>query len=371
MIIIEKKVIDMIKKIISYVQEGKMTLDEFPLDSVMTLIENTIGDTAWKYIGSKSNENFIEITKVYNEYFRDILDKNDITGCIHLLEIYELSYRCLYTAIETTERDFREGPYRQMIIDLGEAYAEVQYRLHKLRQGNICKKSDIDGRCVVCTILLIEDSKLYQPAEINPQFDYICFTLKEELCGTKEGVWEFRKLENKENLSDKLLVKRLMILLHEYLPEYDYSIWIDINMKITGDIIQFYKAYGEGKAFLGFPKSTSDCIYEDIDSFGMTSDDINVSIRKRMYHYEKEGYPVHNGLIDSRVMIRNHRDTEMMAIMEEWWEEVEKCVEGGDNCFNYVAWKNNYSFAICNLFIYYNPYFKNKSVDLDIESEEY
>ena len=147
---------------------------------------------------------------------------------------------------------------------------------------------------------------------------------------------------------------------HQFLAEYDYSIWTHSNMQIVGDVLRFCEVYGEGKSFLGFSNTKEDCIYEDMSVAHVRMDDLNIDIRKKLVRYEKEGYPAHNGLIDGRVMVRDHRDKNMCRVMEEWWREIQDCYSFMGSVFNYIA---------CNLFIYTNPYFRNSKIDLETNEE--
>ena len=88
-----------------------------------------------------------------------------------------------------------------------------------------------------------------------------------------------------------------------------------------------------------------------------------------MVRYKKEGYPKHNGLIDGRIMVRSHNDETLCKIMEEWWQQIPRGYSFMENVFNYLAWKNQFPFSICNQFIYENPYFKVSGIDLDTREE--
>ena len=120
---------------------------------------------------------------------------------------------------------------------------------------------------------------------------------------------------------------------------------------------------------MSFPSAKEDCIYENMSVTQMGTDELNIKVRKMMLSYRKEGYPEHYGSIDGRVMVRNHKDSELCRIMEEWWEEVKGSFIFIDNVFNYIAWKNKFPFSICNLFVYENPYFKVSDIDLDTHEE--
>lgn len=377
MIAVDNSVVELLRKIRLYLEDGKLTLDRFPAESVFEIIENTMGNSIWQCIGKVENDAFIMMPKLYREQLTDCMDRQDVRGCIRCMELFENTYKAFYSALSSSEVEFRQKPYKKMIIDLGNAYAEVQYRLHQERQreladrmyqGQKTQKELITGRGVVYTCRIGKDIIVQQPKEINPHWDYIYFTDQELLDGQELGAWKCRKMDNEEGLEPAMLFEKYKILADELWEEYDYSIYTENNMMIVGDVEQFCKIYGNGNSLLGFAKTELDCIYQ-INCTGMTNDDVNIAIRKRILHYRKEGFPENYGLLDQGVIIRNHHDEELAKVLHEWWEELKEYKGLKENCFNYIAWKNNYSFSLCDLFRYYNPYFKNVEVELDIEEE--
>ena len=256
MLEINKKVTDILRKLRNYLEEEKMSMEQFPLDSIFEIIENTLGATVWNCVGSGENEAFAKVPELYKRWFEEIVEKNDVKGCIRMLELFENNYRCLYTAIGASERDFREGPYRRMILEIGSAYAKMQYRLHQRRQEGKKKetKNLVNGKGVIYTCVGNKDMVPYQPLEINDELDYICFTPDEEKWGTTIGVWSFRKPieeDETENSIEKFYTRH-KILGPLLLSEYDYSVWVQHSIQIVGDVVQFCRAYANGYSFLGF-----------------------------------------------------------------------------------------------------------------------
>lgn len=371
MIRIEQNVIDTIEKVKNYIKSGVLKTENFPMDSICILIENTLGDSFWDCVGSRANEAFHGMPNVYKKSFENCMEKGDIEGCCNLLDIFKNSYKALYSVMSEDERIFRQKPYRKMIQELGNAYAQTQYRLHKERMGKLPKKDIklMEGRGVVYTCLLEEGETLYQPNDVESRMDYICFTTIEEKWGTTEGVWKFYKIDNTDNWEKSKIETEYCILAHEILKDYDYSVWINHSIMIAGEIEHFCKVYAEGNSFLGFSQCNEDCLYSDISYTQMATDDLNIEMRKRIHRYKKEGYPEHNGLIDCCIMIRNHHDKQLQKVMNEWWEESQDFSVIEKNCFNYVAWKNDFPFSLCDLFSYSNPYFINMDVELDTKEE--
>ena len=86
--------------------------------------------------------------------------------------------------------------------------------------------------------------------------DYICYTD----ANIKSDLWEVRKstpIYTEPNRN----AKKYKVLPHRYLSEYDWSVWIDGNIKIHSDIRPLcsgepYKLYDHMKVF-----DARDCIY--------------------------------------------------------------------------------------------------------------
>ena len=374
---VDEKVINLVEKIRRALRQGQIQPDGFPMDEINNLIEYTLGESFWECIGSRTNYGFGNLPEIYRECLEEAVKREDVEECGRILHLFECTYQIFYTALDEEEKNFRQRPYRQMIIDLGTANTQMQYRLHKERQKNFKKKKEYvlgEGRGVVYTCLLGENI-LKQPEEVSMQVDYLCFTDNEEKWGKKEGVWKFCAIEKadseaeSEDLQRSLWENKCRILAHKLLPEYDYSVWVAPDITIVGDVLRFGKVYGDGMSLLTFPNPEEDCIYDDMSATQMGTDEINIMIRKTMLRYHKEGYPEHNGLIDGRVIMRNHKDEELGRVMEAWWDEIRNGYVNMENIFNYIAWKHQYPFSICNLFMYHNLYFKVSDIDLDTHEE--
>ena len=373
----DEKVINLVEKIRRALRTGQIEPDAFPMDEIGNMIEYTLGKSFWDCIGSRSNYGFGNLPEIYKECLAEAVKRKDMEECGRILHLFECTYQIFYTALDEEEKIFRQKPYRQMIIDLGTANTQMQYRLHKERQKAFPKKEAYrlgEGKGAVYTCLLGE-GVLNQPEEVSAQVDYLCFTDDEEKWGKKEGVWKFCAAEQMEIDADGEEIRKALseckykIMAHKLLPEYDYSLWVAPDITITGDILRFGKVYGEGMSLLTFLNAEKDCLYEDMSVTQMATDELNIRIRKNMLRYRKEGYPEHNGLIDGRVIMRSHRDEELGKVMEKWWEEIQSGYIYTGNIFNYVAWKYQFSFAVCNLFIYHNLYYKVSDIDLDTREE--
>lgn len=79
----------------------------------------------------------------------------------------------------------------------------------------------------------------------------------------------------------------------------------------------------------------------------------------QMERYRNEGYPEHNGLIDSGILVRELKNQKVINLMETWWQEVLHGSKRDQLSFNYACWKNDFVYDTADLFIYGNDYVKS------------
>ena len=185
--------------------------------------------------------------------------------------------------------------------------------------------------------------------------DYICYTDVD----VKSDLWEVRKstpIYNDPNRN----AKKYKVLPHRYLSEYDWSVWIDGNIKIISDIRPLcsgdsYKLYDHMKTF-----DKRNCVYDEaqtILNFGKINSerypekgiknwkDNPKLIVEQMNKYISEGYPKQNGLSTTPIMIRNHNNRDVIKHNEDWWMEIKHHSKRDQLSFDYVGWKNGFNFV--------------------------
>jgi len=185
--------------------------------------------------------------------------------------------------------------------------------------------------------------------------DYICYTDSD----IKSDLWEVRKstpIYNDPNRN----AKKYKVLPHRYLRDYDWSVWIDGNIKIISDIRPLcsgdpYKVYDHMQVF-----DKRNCIYDEaqaILNFGKINSERTPErgiknwkdnpklIVDQMNRYISEGYPKNNGLATNPIIVRNHNDSDVIAVMEDWWTEIKYNSKRDQLSFNYIAWKTGFNFV--------------------------
>lgn len=370
MVIKEKEVLGIINQVLQSVKNKEVPVELVPMGDLMKLLEATLGGTFWKGIGVTKQDAFGTMPLRYKELLEHCQEIKDTEGFILALELLINQYQCTYAILSKEEINHRTKKPKLYVLNIGSAMASVQYWLHKKQQSGENRNSisfDRDRRGVVYTCLVGKNVTLYQPEYISVYLDYICFTDKKEKWGTKEGVWEYRKMEKREeNESNSSMYYRYKIKPQEVLAEYDYSIWVNAQMQIIGEVEQLYDIYGEGSSFLAFPAYVQDNLYEAVRT-GLSTDDENIQLRRKLLHYREAGFPEHFGMISTNMMYRNHQDETLNRVMDIWWQESEECQQLREFGFSYAAWKCGLNYSLCDFFAEWNPYIKNVELDLVLE----
>jgi len=151
--------------------------------------------------------------------------------------------------------------------------------------------------------------------------------------------------------------KKFKVLPHRYLQNYEYSIFIDGNMYVVGNVDELIEKYlsDSNIAFFDHNKNRMDprdCIYDEYNAImNLGKNDPNQNFKDNpqvMYdqvkRYQDEGYPSHNGLITGMVILRRHNEKDCIRVMEDWWTEIKYGSKRDQLSFNYVAWKNKTKF---------------------------
>lgn len=165
-------------------------------------------------------------------------------------------------------------------------------------------------------------------------YDYVCFTDSPQSSTT----WTVKAIpENIKHLSKVKQQRWVKLHPHKLLPDYDYSIWIDANVKVLGNPNELIdEAYS-----VEIPKHpVRNCIYAEKRACLMIKKDKEEIMEPQMERYRAEGYPKNNGLVQTNIMFRKHNDAGCIKLMEDWWAEIEKGSHRDQLSFNYALWKN-------------------------------
>lgn len=207
-------------------------------------------------------------------------------------------------------------------------------------------------RGVVYTAIFGDYESLLDPKIVDSNLDYICFTDNPNITS---DIWEIRLVTGLD-MDNTRKARTIKTLPHKYLQEYDFSIWIDAAFQIVGDLEEYANIYSQKGIFLAITHSWRDCIYDEADAVINANKDDTEIVKNQMHKYESEGFPKKYGLIESGVLIRRHNDNQVIKVMEDWNKEIMGSSKRDQLSFNYVSWKNNFSYDKVPLFCWKNQF---------------
>lgn len=179
-----------------------------------------------------------------------------------------------------------------------------------------------------------------QPSVIDRSFDYILFT--NDTYEKKIGVWNIRQIPY--NNKDKTRIARwVKTHPHILLNDYDYSLWMDANVVIDDcRFFRFLNAIISDNSILAtFDHNDRDCIYDEGFQIVALMIDSPISVLKEVIKISSSGYPFHNGLCETNVVLRKHNHHQIVRVDEDWWYMIDNYSKRDQLSFNYVTWKNN------------------------------
>ena len=193
-------------------------------------------------------------------------------------------------------------------------------------------------RFVVYSALVGAYDAIPQPAVVDEIFDFVLFT--NEVGGAKVGVWQIRPIEYKNQDTTRIAryVKTHPELL---LPEYEASVWIDMNVLIKTDYLykRVAQMYDEGILVSSMCHPGNDCIYEEAFSvmhMRVERESIVLDWCRQLY---KEKYPRHIGLCETNVLYRLHKMAKVADFDAFWWRCINEHSRRDQLSFNYALWK--------------------------------
>lgn len=182
--------------------------------------------------------------------------------------------------------------------------------------------------------------EIKEPIYIDPEIDYYIFTEQEI---NQESVW--KKLEMPEKLKNSMtsLEQARYVKSHpqEFFADYEYSIFIDGNVRITCDIKPLiYSMIAAEKKIAIHRHQVRDCIYDEAKAIYAAGKASYQDLKKQTGEYKRIGFPKHFGLFETNIVIRNHNDEDCKIIMDTWWNEMEKFTKRDQMSFTVALWKN-------------------------------
>ena len=169
-------------------------------------------------------------------------------------------------------------------------------------------------------------------------------------------IWNIIKIDFPD-LDPRMIAKIFKVNPHLFFPKYEYSIWIDANIKIVGNLEKLIDKYLLNDIIAFFKHPTRKCIYDEAMHLIKLGYINEKSIKDQISFYKNKDYPKKNGLVAGRFILRRHNDMKCIELMKLWWKEIQKFTIRDQLSFNYVSWYKKQNYNIIDLDHFNNEYF--------------
>lgn len=186
--------------------------------------------------------------------------------------------------------------------------------------------------------------------------EYLCFTNNPKI---KSSYWKMVYIEDEDNLGNMLLSRKIKILGHPYLEQYDISIWVDGALEVKGKLRQFVKEWCDLSRYpmACFCHRLRNCVYDEARACIVHRKADKEDVIKYLNFLEQEEFPKEYGLAECTVLIRKENDLEVKRTMKLWFELLCKYVKRDQLSFPYSIWKTGLKIHWINLNVFDNPWF--------------
>jgi hypothetical protein len=195
-----------------------------------------------------------------------------------------------------------------------------------------------DYKIAIYTCMIGRYDHIQEPLFKPDNVDYIIVTDGPfPSSDTWKGI-NIRTIKGVPPLDDSRVSRYIKLHPHLFLNDYDYSIYIDANIKTIGDmryLIYLLNQYG----FIANLHRHRDCIYKEIEACIRLKKDNPQIMRKQIDTYRNAAMPEHYGLIEANLLVRDHHNPACIEIMKKWWQEIEKHCGRDQLSLPFVLWE--------------------------------
>jgi hypothetical protein len=184
-------------------------------------------------------------------------------------------------------------------------------------------------------------------------FDYILFTNNKDI---KSSTWDVRYLDNEDDLDNVRLARQVKHQYYKYVPDYDLTLWVDGNVEIVGNVLDFIKTLPlEVSDFFVSKHPHRQNIFQEAQTCVQLGKDSYDNIANQITQYKLEGIPPKLPLVESGVLLRKNTK-KIRKFCDFWFEQVMKYTPRDQLSFTYTLWRNP-----MNVFLFpaFRDYYRN------------
>lgn len=255
--------------------------------------------SAWEKAGGFPEDGFFGVD---NEYDRRIRKAG--------LKTYRLDGLYCYHIRDREGENWIEG------VDVSASLAKRRTPLEIKRSGGPARLPS--KRCVYTVLTGGYDDGL--PPHANASgWDFVAFV--DDMTIPPNG-WKLRKLDARGR-DPKRASRLYKLLAHKHLPEYEYSLYIDANIRLWRDPSDMARQAGVPDV-CSVKHPWRACVYDELTACMELDKAPAEALKAQKQRYRAEGVPRGLPLYENGCMLRRHNAPAVRELMEAWWAELER-----------------------------------------------
>lgn len=212
-------------------------------------------------------------------------------------------------------------------------------------------------RLLVYTCVFGGYDRVFPPVLVEPTVDYVIVTDNADM---HVPGWRTKLVEFADSSNPKTENRRIKMLGHRMLGEYDASVYLDGNVRVLGPLSPLLNEFLETNSALGvYPHPRRDSVAEEIQACviaGKVTD--STKAMRELSEYVADGFPDRNGLVEATILLKNHAHPDLDLAMGLWFGLFNKFHSRDQFSLPYVLWKTGLTYKLQPAsFREPNPYF--------------
>lgn len=183
--------------------------------------------------------------------------------------------------------------------------------------------------------------------------DYYCFTNNKNIVSNS---WNVVYIEE-DNLSNVKLARKIKILGHDLINNYDVLLWMDAAVIFKKNITDFINCFFKSTSFAAFKHGVRDNIKDECFECVKFGKESKENVKKLLKFYEKQKFDDSYGLIESTVFIKKPKDKKVIETMKLWYDMILNYSHRDQLSFNWCISKTGLNVKWINGKVFDNEWF--------------
>ena len=237
---------------------------------------------------------------------------------------------------------------------------------HKQQENNFkltkkIKSNNIPKIAVYTCITGNYDKEILEPFVKLENTDFYLFTDNEKQISEN---WIIKPIPENINREYNNILKNRYMKMHPYelFENYDYSIYIDGNVKVMSDLTELVYAINENVGIAMHKHQFRDCICDEIEVCKIKKKGNYKEMKRQVEKYVQNGFPKKFGMLEATIIVTDLKNKVAKKILNDWWDEFISTESLRDQIsLQYIVWKNKLKIddiGVLGNNLYRNPKFR-------------